>query len=517
MGALLLIVFAFVTLTIAFLLPLQSKQTSQSLAHALSFATAEPIMGIEGTDPERLRRSIDNLENVIAREAQTYKKDQRKSAHLLPHMIPFSFLRSLANTEELRKAFVANPSWGAFVRYEHSQRRTVAAYTRDLSVSTRIARHAFPDETKQYSFFGSSIHASDILRKLEELRVGIEATEMNLIARARCIRVNMGCEERAPRVLDQGISIKHEPTPVSVRGAKALIEENVLPESPRTEKDFPLVALQSSDACLYFYSSPVYFLPVMRIGDSGDEAFNIHPLNDLFFWDAARAAREAGVPYFKSMHELGIDYSYQPSANFYICPDNTSTQARVLTLLKVREYIAEELPKLKTMISRISPSQVTAFEGTAHAILEGEVLYEVDVQSLIALLSSLEARADEASKKIITKIRLLELTKSAGIDAIFESVTLQSESYLRGHEAGYFRTFPPDYVFLARAPFPLFFLIFNPLIAEQQEPLVLPKDRGGWMPFLLSYTNDLKNRLPPSDIKTFIQRTARYELGLPLQ
>lgn len=478
-----------------------------SLERARAFARTEPLMSIAGTDPARFRASIEKIEQVMREVAVTHEEEQPTSADILPKLFPTDFYRALADTEERRLAFIAQPSMQRFRSYERSVARAIHVYRLALERTRHLAERAFADPSARYFFTASSIGTQNVSRKISELTVGITQLQRLHQLRLRCVR-GSGHACADAHIREEAVSTSTPPTklppPPLVFETRSLLEAGVIPEATYATGTPRVVVLETIPPCLSFLGTPLYAAPYFKIVDGETRAFYLHPLNDLLFWDAGRAKEKVAIPYFEHMAELGITYSYQPSAHVYLCPDNVSAQASALSMVAIRERLAHEgvLFESETLSPLVQATQ-------------GQLLYESDVRALIDALRSehpsLSRKAQESADELIA----LWSTQSAFLDTLFATVAYQAESYLRGHTLGYFRTFSPDYSFVARAPLPLAFLTFNQTIAGKQQSQVSEYNVAPLGEFMVLYARELRGRLSRSALVELMRNSTWYERGTP--
>lgn len=483
---------------------------------ALELAERDPLFGIHGTNPGALRASVKRLQDVVQRVAETYRWEEPVSATMLKNLYPVAFLETLADAEEARLRFLRERSERAYYEYERQVLRAIRQFQLDLATSERIARFTLIRDTTSYAFFGGSITKDDVFRKLEELKKGVRETESLFKNRSRCIRK----VESACSALYRGVGTKNPPTltsltlPDHILVNRALILDSVVPELNLRDEPYPIVELHNPSLCLSPLGNPLYVLPFRRDGAAGANLLYLHPLNELFFWDAEAAARENEIPYFRAMHENGLRYSYQPTAFYYLCPDNVEVVALVNTLLAIRDHI--RLTPLLISSFDVPPSVRGELSRVLRSIAEGDVLRQQEVAWLLAILeqSNFENPLPDAeTKERLASLLLMYRERSPNLDWIIEMAISQSHSYLRGREAGYFSLLDPSYLYLSRAPLPFFFLAFNPSIAGSQPPMV--QRSGASIAYLTSYSDELRDEFARETVvELFMKQAARFELGL---
>ncbi len=489
-------------------------QTPEALTRAVALTHADPLMAIEGTDPEALRESLGWLQETMAIVATRYAASEPQSARLLPHIFPFDFLFALAETEEYRQIFLGEPTWQRYGEYERAVARAIRMYAMDLRRSTRIAHQIFASPEARYHFFGASITAEAVFQKLDELKRGIETTRDALTKRRACVRSPTTlCPTILPPLREESPE-KGVALPEATKENRALLERDVLPESGIALEQLSTVVLRNDLACLALLGDPLVILPELHERD-GIPGSYIHPLNELYFWDAEAAAAQARIPYFEVMVAKGIAFSYQPSASFYFCPDNARVYLHVFTLLKAHETLAASWSRWREEILD-ERTRAEADRRMQPILTSHHEVSETDVVNAVAYLESLTpAIKDSAVQHEIQKLLLMLKTNSADLHLHINAVVLQSNNYLRGSELGYFRAFSPDYAYLARLPFPLFFLSENPTIVGMQVDMVGEGDHSSLMPHLVPYAR-VKAAHSDSEIGILLRRSTRYELGLPI-
>ncbi len=414
------------------------------IAYAAVLSRLDPLYGLEGTEPDKLVQSVDDLENFQSSLGASYDPSQ---ALYITKLFPIDFLRAAADTERARQDFVAAPSDTRLRAYEQSLRTTVRggqSYVDDL---LNFLDTQDTGVKKGLAFFDGETTLSDYTASLAEYRKTLAWASAAVDRRDACFdRVGDGC----PSLQDTLAKLAAGTTTASVAAAlpsqvetnRALLTKYMRGSSEATVGK--VVALTGSPCFAQF--DPVYYLS-MQIPQGSSTAYSLGLLNDIYFYDSAKHPTDARyTPELKA----AVPYVYQSASNLYMCLASGNDLVRAITLDTLAHRFGVRSPV------------ITEPDLVARTASAGSELVHVGERALAARQGTATVYATE-------RTLLIAHEHGARFDELIEDAIANEDAaavYAANNEK-----LPLATLFLARSYLPLLMLTYNLSVSPQ--PLVL--------------------------------------------
>jgi hypothetical protein len=303
------------------------------IAYAAGLARRSPILGIVGTDPEKLRNAATDLQKAALQLA--YLQNNAQDARAISESLyPFRFLYALADAEDARRTFLGAPSAASGMLYTMSVDAAIKASIHDIEAF----RRAFNTETANSSqaalqSFGGIIRVSAMSAAIDVMRIRFNETMNISKARSACLRGNIGSCDDTALSLDIPTALRlADTTRAASKRVRALADFSSIDDSASPRIDVRL----SSSVCLADFSGPYHF----RIADPmlADLYAPAAFANDIFFNPVT--ARSGPVPkYLQEHYEISL-IRVNPM-NFYICPEVQSDLGSMYSVLAITRFAME--------------------------------------------------------------------------------------------------------------------------------------------------------------------------------
>ena len=392
---------------------------------ALELAQRAPLFDLGGTDPEALGRAAERLEEV--EQALAAVQASATEAELVRSLYPIAFLRSLAELEGTRRAFLTSGSPADGEKYEKALARALEAGRTDIARFAEAFSALSPARAITIPGPGGMMTSESMRAVITDIEEGFARIKRELDARRRCVA---------------GVFFLCPGTPASLArlSSAAGAEEQALPEilsivSEAMEPSFrsdPIVRLETS-VCLAAHEGPYDVLVSSR---EEHNPFPLRSLSELFF---VRLGEGPSQQYF---FDLGMRvYAPNPYA-MYLCPEVARDRAAVVASLMLAHFAGEHpsvAPELRERLIR--------------------AVSEIDARAYAELLAR---ESDDSLRQAGEEFLRMFRNNSAGLDIVVNEVARTDRVALRLYEEGVPYDVSARYYFLTHSAFPSLFGAHNP-------------------------------------------------------
>ncbi|MEK7567379.1 MAG: hypothetical protein AAB513_00450 [Patescibacteria group bacterium] len=305
----------------------------------------EPIFALEGTDIEKLEKSVRNLESSLEIIISSSESDEGKI--IKNAFYPIDFLKSLTETEEMRQKLIYEPTYEVATDYYQNLGTTIDAYTNYIiNLENELEKISNISRNQPLHHFGGVSTPQNYIDALKEAKNNAESKKQELETRIKCLDI-FSKECPSLKTAFENMTRAEEPTVFK----KEDISQNVInngkiisgyfkgldPSGLEYNDEFPVIALQDS-AC--FRDMPiVYYQPQWKFYDKENKAFRLNFLNDLYFF----TVKNNIANFIAKMGANGLNYLYQPATNFYVCPVIIEDFSRIITADTIRAMPLSEV------------------------------------------------------------------------------------------------------------------------------------------------------------------------------
>lgn len=479
------------------------------LAHAAVLNRIDPLFALDGTDPDKLGKSLQEMKDVVARILPFY--NSQDALKIKNNLFPLDFLNSLADAESTRQILIKTPSKSTATEYYKKLEAAInlnTEYTKKMETLFKDP-DITGDSLGRFGFIGGYSTPSKYASAMNKYRLLIEDRRIELEKRIVCLdEFSSECPslKNAFAKLTQISDITFAPQdsmPEEVRDNQQLVKTLLATFTPSGPHNFPTVVLENSPC--FINSRYTYYQTWTNTDSDGGRKFSLHVINDLYFYDSKTFKDVRVTPYVKK----NIPYIYQPAANLYMCAESGQDLMRAITLDEIRARI----PNIKD-IALIAPSTVEL----GKKIIAQDTIYEAEIRAYVDGLASLLSARGE--KKFLEKTNLetvLEVEKillmwkqlSPRFDEVIRDVTSNENNVIRFGQKG--APIPLFTVMLARSLLPITLLSYNQSVAPHGLDITIPMDYDLAEFHLISYNNELKKTYSEKQIQDMMLLWARAE------
>lgn len=350
----------------------------------------DPILALEGTDPERLATAVGKLKDSLRALPSDY--DAETQEMLATSFYPLSFLATLPALEKKRQEVLARPTPQNTAAYGESLLESLSQYRLALAQSKQ-AFASLSDTPNgaaytSYTFPGGTTSLETIPRSFASLDADAAAAQVKTEARLSCLTRGTRCEPLStllPKSEEIAlISPLPSTLPTEYASIKSILSsferERRIPQGGFRERG--TVVLRES-ICVPSIA-PMYAYLWETSDDGAFPSLRFQPLNDLYFYDLRE---ETQSTFYNRIREGGIDFLGQEISNPYECPDSGLESARIASLYALaRSAVDQPLfygqATSDSAVRKIAEEEKNIAEGPL--ILESAVMqYSADLADLI--------------------------------------------------------------------------------------------------------------------------------------
>ncbi|MFA7310043.1 MAG: hypothetical protein WC050_04015, partial [Candidatus Paceibacterota bacterium] len=287
------------------------------LAYALSLARRSPILGMEGTAPNKLRDATDKLDRVAKELSSVQTNDADRDA-VSKALYPTGFLRSLADLEEARNAFIASGKDTDEAMYQNRLGSTIGVAERDLQ---RFKKAYTNMQETRFAVPSGVVTKDGVLGTLQNIEDGFDSVRREAKRRDECTGGKISaCQPEdlrltnLKRLAGEGAAVREQAVRPLTREVVSIREAAA---GSRYSRD-AFVSLSRS-GCMSMLSAPYLF--VIRDPSYSPSYPVLESMDDLYF----SRINEGTAGAFEG---LGISYLLYVPTTFYACPESAKDLAR---------------------------------------------------------------------------------------------------------------------------------------------------------------------------------------------
>lgn len=475
------------------------------LARYAMLARIDPIMGIEGTDPERLTKGVSALEESLGDFTSFYEPHEEQI--IREKLYPVDFLYNLADTEEKRLALTTHPDFSLAIKYHRSLKKLIGERKKYIESMLSFYEELEHDPSVQHNQFNFLEGSLDLLTRqkiFEETLTNNELLERETEDRLHCLwRDSALCSAEAAydRVSEYSLGAPEQERSPSLEQLVLENGELVAPDyfdSFDDQEDTPIYVLEESPC--FADVSPFYSVRQFDLMNQ-THAFKILFLNDLYFYNTEDFPE--GPMRFEN--ENGIKYAFQPLSNSYMCPDLIYDLTEILTLDTIRKHL------LGSPISPEAKSLSPEIAELEKKITADSIVYKEDFAKLLMILADMNSdMLTYSDRKFLEDALTVSYQRSSRIDEILSGLSVENiimkEIKKRETRPGF--SLAPLFFTRNNAGFAL--LTFNRSVEREVLPLVKEGSRfNSFSSFRIrSYRDDLVDEVDFSELQEQVRKHA---------
>ncbi len=407
-------------------------------AYAVLVAERSPLFGIEGVDPEALKRAVGALQ--AAQKSAADIQESAQSATVTGSLYPINFLTSLAELEKARQTFLSVKSDTALTAYDQAMRQTIADGLHDSGTFAGALRAVIADKQSfRFPGLGGSITKQDLLNSAAQVQTRMSEVKNRFARRQQCLSGQVD-------ICNPGILTLQYPqlsaTSTAVVSPFASEIQSIFDSTnPGSAAAAGSVITLSESTCVSMHPPYVFFLFA-----PGEGRTPLRYLGDIFF-TATEHSNGPVLPYLKEKYDIA--YSYQNVVQSYICPDVGTDIGTANAVQKTAEF-AKQFPA-------VAQAEQKQFMGARPLDESAAITYlRAAGEALFA-----EAQPNPEETVALQKLLLVWQEKSAGLDALVQSVATVIRTDTAMRKNGVPISVDAGTLFMTHSVFPSLFLTQN--------------------------------------------------------
>lgn len=481
------------------------------IAYASVMSRIDPVFGMEGTDPDRLIASVNDLTSTDHSIAALY--DLADAAVLQQSLYPIDMLDSAAQTERDRQALITAPSLATAQQYYTSLGDTIAydiAFSQGLE--TLLTNNSSIDHAGPLMFFGGYTSGAQYANAIQQYLSALQADKQQVALRSGCLQYfSSQCPSlsdalatlTAPQTADTQVSASS--TPADVSGDRTIMEAFLSGQAlGSSESGFFTVALPQSSC---FPQMPVtYYLVWTHPGSNGTTVFDPAFISDIYFYDTKTFVDPRVTPTLSSQ----VPYLYQSAANPYMCLTSGDDLTRLMTVSTIRSTLANA-----PLFAGDASSSIASLEQT---IVSSDVVNEADVVTYLNQLRDMLQSEGEAglastigASKVFEIEDLLAISteRSANFDEIVEDAVTHENAVSVYAAKG--APISLSFMLLARSYSPFLLLTYNGSVSSSSLAITTPFSTTISNFQLVSYNDTVSKLYSPQQTLNMMRLGAKLE------
>ncbi len=478
----------------------------------------DPIMALGGTDPAKLTLAIAALRQSVDSLSAAYPSSIRTV--LANSFYPIAFLETLPQLEKNRIALLTHPSYSGALLYNTSLQTALTHYQSALN-ETASALDGLGSKSianNEYTFPNGYTTSGVFGARLSALAASAEDDQQKALARFSCLQGNNTACTPLQSLLPRTSSLSGVSTTLAALPPPVTHVESVLTSMEKTNATvlgeqfmgLGVVALTKSD-CVPTTGPFYMYLWTIRDAHSPVPDFQFESINNMYFYDLRKKTSSA---FYTDLQAHGLSFLGQRVSNFYECPDSGIESARVASLYRLADSIAQRplflgkaFQKRSPLIKRaateeseitnapfISEDAISQYVGTISNLLsatgEESLARQTSPDTVYALERRIALYHDQSAlfdQQIQTAIAMNSII--AGINAMMQKQSLP---------------FNPFWLYLSRSYPALFYLAGNESVVRGHLSFFLQKAPVPLSSFQLVTLSDLDQSYSESQIQNFL-------------
>ena len=468
------------------------------LAYAHTLARRSPLFGIAGTDPAKLRTSVQALSAAADNLAST-ATSTKDAAHIRLSLYPILFLSLLADLEEARLRFVSSGSDADAIEYTRLMYTVADAGNVDAAQFSRALTELMGDRRFLMGGVGGTISVESTLTTSKAVLEGMENLRRLIRARDTCLQGNISECDAKMLIFDFPLTSTNDDSTSSVVRSEYQEIRKLIADGGMgigTPLD-PIVALESS-RCLGGLEPPYYLQPW---GYSGNIISFIF-IGELFFVDATDSSGKT-LDYLNKNRD--ISYVLRNPLTFYICPDIQDDAGRARAVIAVASYAHSH------HFAQISRTKLLSTPSIVSEKIAREYLHE-----LLREATNMETGMNLNNVNDIENLILMFQDKNGGLDSLVREVADINNTDVHLWRTGIPFDLSARYLFLTHSAFLSFFLAHTNLEPQPYDQFrsIREEDTALYLKQIIPYTQ-LRHRLSRerilADVRSFFSFELEYD------
>lgn len=422
-----------------------------SVATARALAQTQPIFGLAGVDPERLRDEVLRLREA-ALDLARHQDNPRDAILVATSLFPTHFLYSLASLEDARQRFVASGSLISAVRYNIVLRATLWYGLHDAAAFER-ALAAVNSGQPPLRWVSAAGVTSDL-----RIVSAAGATLQHMQEVSVLYKKQRGCilHSMLPCLLGQEDVLSNNSPQWNPDKIPSMISRTKAVLGGADGQAQQVVVLNSS-VCAPALGAPYYFIEKPLTFGPNDDTPGIQPklLNDIFFTSLG-STTGATAMYLRDT--MGVSYSVVNPMVFYVCPGVLSDMGAIRAVMFAAQT-AHNYP------------DIAARERAAMLATPGIV-----TETAARAYSKAALVAAPTNPAVITAARMFE-EGSAGLEDLLKYMTHVFVVDIERHDNGVSFDLSARTLFLTHSAFASLFLTSGSYDTDSRtDPFVLDRE-----------------------------------------
>lgn len=486
-------------------------------AYASVLNRLDPILGIDGTDPDELKKSVEDLDKFVHNFASLYKTEEETALNTT--LYPLDFLKSTAEAERARQNLMKAPSLEQASRYYEKLRDSLdysVSYAGKLEIIFRDMND--PGLAGDMIFLDGDTRIELYPPAFRNFQSQVEARKKDLSKRIDCLNdFTLDCpslKKAFQKITTTGEfynATQDEPLPKNIVDNKRLMGlfiNSVLNQTSKTGNDFPVILLKKSSC--FTNENKTYYQPWIKLDKENNNIFKLHTISDLYFYPE----QDYPLSLVPESERRGIAYLYQSAANLYMCSSSGNDLTRAITLDTIYNSLLHQTKELDLDFKK---NNADIFD-LKNKIVSGNVIYEPKINLYVEKLKLLLSKNGESelAKKFgdeevlyIEKLISIYNQKSPRFNEVIRSI-MDSNARIEqfAKKGGRIRI---DVIFLSRSQAQTILLSYNKSFVENPIKLSTPQDFDISKFKLVSYNKVIKNKYSENQVLDMMLKWTKLE------
>ena len=444
------------------------------IAYALAITRRNPLLSLEGTDPDRLERAIVELQSVqqALHDAQAEEADARAVGSAL---YPIEFLKTAARVERARRLFLKTGDQKDWEAYRLVQTETARAYDSDARRFEQAFIETVPSDAEKINVVGGGkiLSRESELAAIAGIKHNAGLVRKALEARSSCVSGTVSaCEESdiALPIVETNQTTAASSTSLALAEEveEILIQSTLAPSQNGTER--PAAATKqrpvelSQSFCINSSAASKIFSVREQKNENGAEVVFVSLISNIPF---IKASSFAGTRYFDYLLSKGIEFVPLWLTSTYTCAELGSDYGVALVMLSVDESVRTH------PFSALLKNNTLQLAQVEKMISDAPVIRESDIRRYLALVREsilLDPSAPAEVRNEYVSFALQLRDRGAGSADLMYRLAAENNAGLKNGQSGIPVRITASYLFFARSAFFSLFMGHNPSFAPERVP-----------------------------------------------